>query len=122
MVTPALLRRCQPLLERALSEGGGTHTLADIERLCAEGRLQQWDGPNSIIITEVLEAPQRKTLLFFLAAGKLQELRAMLPPILEWGKLQGCQAASFIGRFGWQRTFVRKFGFREQAIMMEADL
>ena len=100
----------------------GTHAPADIAEGVACGRFQEWGSETSTIVTEILETPRRKTLHFFLAEGNLTELRAMTPGILDWGRAMGCSHASLVGRFGWLRSFVREFGFKEAATMMEAEL
>jgi len=106
---------------RAL-EYAGTHTIDDIELGVAEGRFQLWGNEECGIVTELLKTPLRKTLLFFLAGGHLEGLQAMTPAILQWGREQGCTHAAFVGRFGWERTFVRDLGFRDVATMMEVAL
>lgn len=108
-------------IARAL-EYAGTHTVEDIELGIAEGRFQYWGNKECGIVTELLQTPLRKTLHFFLAGGHLEGLRAMTPAILSWGREQGCTHATFVGRFGWLRSFVRDFGFREAATVMEMRL
>ena len=100
----------------------GTHAWADIQEGVACGRFQEWGDGDSIIITEILDTPLRRTLHFFLAEGNLVELRAMTPAILDWARMHGCTHASLVGRFGWLRSFVREFGFTEEAVMMGATL
>jgi len=100
----------------------GTHRPEDIAEGIACGRFQEWGDEACVIVTEILETPLRKTLHFFLAEGDLAGLRLMLPEILDWGRMHGCTHASLVGRFGWLRSFVREFGFREAATMMEARL
>lgn len=100
----------------------GTHRVEDIELGIAEGRFQQWPGEESCIVTELLVTPLRKTIHFFLAEGNLLELRAMTPGILAWGRSQGCTHAAFLGREGWERSFVREFGFLKAGTLMEASL
>lgn len=100
----------------------GTHTWEDVKQGIAEGRFQQWGDDECGIVTEVLKTPLRVTLLFWLAWGDLRGLYAMVPPILQWGRQQHCTHASFVGRFGWLRTFVRDFGFKEVATCMEMTL
>lgn len=100
----------------------GTHTWEDVEQGVAEGRFQSWGAEDCGIVTELLQTPLRKTLLFWLGWGNLAGLKAMVPPIMAWGKLQGCTHASFVGRFGWRRSFVRDLGFTETAVVMEMTL
>lgn len=108
-------------LDRALAYAG-THTPDDLHAGIAAGRFQQWGSGDSVIVTEILDTPQKRFLHFFLAEGTLPELRAMVPAILDWGRAQGCTHASLVGRFGWLRTFVKEFGFKKTAVMMEATL
>lgn len=110
-----------PALTRALSYAG-THRLEDIELGIAEGRFQGWPGEESMIVTELLQTPLRKTVHFFLAEGNLTELKAMTPGILAWARQQGCTHASLLGREGWERSFVRDFGFEKAGVLMEAEL
>lgn len=110
-----------PALTRALRYAG-THRIEDIELGIAEGRFQGWPGEDSMIVTELLQTPLRKTCHFFLAEGNLTELHAMTPGILAWARQQGCTHASLLGRPGWQKSFVREFGFTPSGVLMEAEL
>ena len=100
----------------------GSHRPEDIAEGVACGLFQEWAGDGSVIITEILQTPLKKTLNFFLAEGNLVELRAMTLPILDWGRMQGCTHAAFTGRDGWERSFVRDFGFTKTAVVMEVRL
>src|SRR5690349_18631279 len=108
-------------VERAL-EQAGTHTSADIAAAVQQGTLQRWGGDASVIITEILDTPLRRTLLFFLVEGDGREIAAMAGPIMAWGKSQGCTHASLIGRFGWERKYAPELGFKCVAVMMEKEL
>ena len=108
-------------LDRALALAG-THDLDDIDIAVGEGRMQRWEGEQTVLITELLQTPKRKTLLFFLAEGNLAEIKAMVPPILLWAKREGCTHAGFIGRFGWERVVAPELGFKTVATMMEREL
>src|SRR5438552_10467942 len=100
-------------LERALVYAGGSHTLADIEAAVATGAMQQWLGDESAIITEIRETPRQRILLFFLAGGRMAELRAMAPPIMEWGRSLGCVKAQLLGRKGWAKSPIVMDGWKE---------
>ncbi len=94
-------------LEAALAYAAHSHTFEDVVALVASGAAQAWPGPASIIVTEIVEYPRYRVLHFFLGAGSLQELRAMVPLILQWGNAQGCARARVVGRRGWARVFAR---------------
>lgn len=110
------------LLDRALEYAGGSHTLADVDAGIQEGRFQEWTGDASVIVTEIRETPQQKILLFWLASGELEELRAMALPICEWGKSVGCVKAQLVGRLGWQRSAILKDGWKVTSVLMEREL
>lgn len=114
----------RPLLEAALTYAGGSHTLADVERMIADGEAQFWPGVHSCIVTEIAVEPQRKVLHFFLVAGNLTEVEAMEPLILRWGAEKGCTLARCVGRRGWERTFMTaKSGWKNtNVIVMEKPI
>ena len=109
-------------LREALAHAGDTYTLEDINDGVASGRFQEWSAGRSVIITELRETPRVRSIHFFLAAGDLRELKPLAELALQWGREQGAQRASFIGRFGWLKSFVRDLGFTERGVLMEADL
>lgn len=105
------LSRYRPQIEAALSYADATHTYEDVAEMVAAGALQFWPGPASCIVTELISFPRKRVLNVFLAGGNLPELEAMIPFVLAWGKDQGCDAASFTGRRGWERSFVTRMGW-----------
>lgn len=101
--------QCKDEILRALEYTGGTHTLDDVWEAVVAGKLQLWVAPHSVMVTEIEQYPRCRTLHFFLAAGKLEELEAMYPVVMEWGKKEmGCDRASLAGRPGWARSFLTK--------------
>lgn len=112
-----------PLIESALAYAGGTHTVADVERLVDEGKCQFWPGHGACVVTEIDTYPQRKVLHFFLAAGNSPALEAMQDGIIAWGREQGCTLARFVGRRGWERTFMARTGWANtKFIIMERPI
>ena len=111
------------LLEAALAYAGGTHTVEDVEALIASGEAQIWEGPNSLVVTEIDRQPRQAILLFFLAAGHKAELLAMQDGILAWGREQGCTRARLVGRRGWARSFLQDSGWADtQYVIMEREI
>jgi hypothetical protein len=110
------------LLESALAYSGGTHTFEDVVRDVESGEAQFWAGPNSCIVTQIDALPSRKVLLFFLAAGTREELKAMEPGIIEWGRTEGCTLARLLGRRGWERSFLTDVGWvKSDHIILEKE-
>ena len=116
------LARYKPQIEAALAYADATHGYADVAEMIAAGRAQFWPGPASVLVTEIIEYPQRNVLHVFLAAGNQPELNAMLPLVLDWGRSKGCTAASFLGRKGWARTFVTHQGWQQTLVLYVKDL
>lgn len=106
-------------IEAALAYAGETHTYEDIVAGIDAGNFQAWPGQRAIVITAVDAQPQAKILHFFLAGGgDLPELERMTSGILDWGRAQGCARAVFLGRRGWERTFLTRTGWEVQPLVV----
>jgi len=113
----------RPLIESALVYGSGTHTYDDVVAEVEAGQAQFWPAPTSCIVTTIDLQPRQTILQFWLAAGNMVELEAMVPKILEWGKEEGCTSARFLGRKGWERSFLVRDGWVHTGhIIMERSL
>ena len=95
----------------ALEYEHGTHTVEDVWDQIEAGHAQLWYGPNSVIITQIEETPQRRILRFWLAGGYLEELEPMYIHLEAWGRDIGCDMAVIVGRKGWERTFLKREGW-----------
>ena len=111
-MTPAALvdfERLSPYIQEALGYTGGSHTLEHVRQGLDDGILQFWPAPHSFAITEVRRMPSgRKAIHVFLAGGQLEELEPLGHVLEAWGRAEGAQEMSCLGRFGWQRTFLTK--------------
>ena len=117
------LAGARPLLEAALSYGGGTHSYEDVVAMIDRKEAIFWPGPNSVIVTQIQEHPQTRTLHFFLAGGNSAELEVMVPGILAWAKAErGCTAATMTGRKGWERSFLTRRGWKTTLVVMTKEL
>ena len=110
-------------VERALAYTGGTHTVDDVWDKIKEGNLQLWVAPHSVMVTEIQSYPQCRVLHWFLAAGRMEELEAMYPTVLEWGKTEHqCTKASLAGRPGWARSFLSRDGWTTSHLVMTKEI
>jgi len=109
-------------IQKALEFGGTAYTIEDVEQMITEGKAQMWPNGDSVIVTEVIQYPRAKHLHLFLAGGSLEELDALLPEVLEWGKAQGCDRVTLSGRRGWERSFLADQGWKPTLIVMEKEL
>ena len=93
-----------PGIEEALEHGGGTHSLADVIEAVKTGKAQLWLEEDALLVTEVLQHPNKLVLYFWLATGEMEAVIALSRRVIEWGKKQGCTAAGMMGRKGWTRA------------------
>lgn len=108
-------------LIHALSLAGDTHSLADVVRQVEAGEAQVWQSDNAVIVTEVKDAPRKRIIHFWLAAGKLDEVIALSREVLAWAKSIGCERATLVGRKGWVRA-LRNEGWGEELVMMGREV
>lgn len=114
--------RCQKWLEDALEYNMTGQTLDDVKQGLASGEYILWPGRNSAVVTEHFETPEGKFLNFFLAAGDLEELAGMLAPIEDWAKENGVNKITLYGRRGWERSFMKRAGYRTHWVIMTKDI
>jgi len=114
--------RLAPQLERAL-KGARGYTLDDVREGISNGQMQLWPGLDSAIISQIIERPQGRELLFFLAAGNMEEMKRLYPIVMDWGRSKGCTYASMIGRKGWERSFLtREEGWKATHVVFEREI
>jgi len=118
----AEFERLEHHVENALHYSGGTHAVEDIFKGVLVGEFQIWTGPDSIIISEILEYPQLRALNFFLAGGHMDEIQEMEKTVVEWARSQGCSRATVAGRDGWSRTFLRERGYEPKWHVMSREI
>lgn len=116
------LGAARPILEPAIAYANDEIVWDEVAAGVREGKYQLWMGVDSAVITEIVVYPRHKTLLFSFAGGNLKELRAMAPVIEEWGKSVGAKNAGFVGRKGWERSFLIDDGWKATRVLMEKEL
>lgn len=114
--------RLSPQIDAALRRSGGTHTLRDVKDAIITKKAQLWWGKESAIVTEIEQTPRKKILRFWLAGGNLDEIEKMYELISLWGKDLGCERAIIVGRKGWERTFLKREGWRATHTVFEKEL
>ncbi len=114
--------RLAPQLARALKQAWG-YTLDDVRDAVESGKMQLWPGQRSAIVTQILERPQGRELFFFLAAGDMDEVRRLYDIVIAWGKSKGCKHTTFVGRKGWERSFLTKEeGWKTKLVVYEREI
>lgn len=108
------------LIERALAEGYGQLNYDDIVQGINRGEYQFWTASNSCVITTIDIFPRLKQLTIIIGAGDLEEIDAVIRPVIEtWAKSIGCEALIIFGRPGWQRALE---GYKRTAVVLEKRL
>ncbi len=105
----------------AVARTGGTHEVEDIWNGVRDGQFVAWFGKQSIIITEFIEYPRKKTLHYFIVAGDLDEVLAMQPGIEALARAHGCTSMTSAGRAGW-KPVLQKHGWEPNWQMMTKEL
>ncbi len=96
--------RAETKIKRALKHAGDTHTIDDLKNLISSNKAQLWQvNERTLIITEIIQYPQKKVLNIFIAAGDLQPLLAAIPDLVEYARQNDCAWLQATGRHGWQK-------------------
>jgi hypothetical protein len=91
-------------LERALLQGGPTHTLGDVADRIKDNRAQFWGRDDGMIVTEYLQFPLMRMVNYWLVAGVLRDCLALQAEIDAQARADGCDFAVATGRRGWARA------------------
>lgn len=112
----------RPLIEAALATSAQFETIADVERLIANGAYQAWLAERSAAVTEIVSYSRRKVLTVVHAGGDLNELiQTLEPQMCAFARAHGCDAVMGVGRKGWERA-TRDHGYRFAYVAMIKDL
>lgn len=91
-------------LQKALDEGGNTHSLDDVKHAIFV-QDAQWHGfEDCAFVTEILDFPQKKVGRVWLLTGALPAIQARVPPLRQWFENQGCAEVLVVSREGWPRA------------------
>ena len=114
--------RAEPLINRALAKGSGTHTYEDIAEDVLKGDSQLWMGKDSCMVTQVLQLPQKRRLHIMLGSGDLNELLEMVEEeLIPFAKANNCKDMSLVGRKGWKKV-LSKSGWSEDYVSLYRGL
>lgn len=106
----------------ALEYCNGTHDLQDVADQIAAGDLQFWPANETVLITQLIQYPKRKSIHIFLAGGNIDEIVRMEEDVFAWARENGCDLLTFCGRLGWGRSELKNRGYKVDHYMMSKDL
>jgi hypothetical protein len=107
-------------LARALKLGGNTHTIEDIHQAIAIGAMQCFAKGDSIAITEIINAPQKRFLNVFLIVGDLSILE-LHDDVEAFAKQAGCDFMQAYGRPGWKLK-IKSIGWEPDRIVFRRKI
>jgi hypothetical protein len=110
----------QPVVERALT-ANSTHEPEDVYHGIRRGWHFFFAEGVSFMVVDILNHPQVTTGQVWLAAGDLDELKAMAPKVEVWAKEQGCTRFEVAGRKGWEGA-LKDMGFRHHTTVLVKDI
>jgi len=90
-------------VEAALEYAGNSHTALDVLDAIRSGKAQFFPYENSVIVTEIVDYPQKTSCRIWLAGGDMDELMEAEKEVAEWARGLGCSSMEIIGRKGWER-------------------
>lgn len=113
--------RVWPWLDACFERHGEfrTHSKEDVWRLIASGRACLWPGEKAAIVTELWNHPSGyRSIHGWLAAGELEEIKALVRAAEQMGRDMGCKRAVISGRDGW----IRALGYERLSTRMSKVL
>lgn len=114
------LEGAEDKLQRALDAAGNTYTLDDLRALIAARGAQLWRvNECSVIVTEIIQYPQKRVLNVFLAAGELGPILDAVPDLEAFAKDMKCDWIELTGRRGWLRKLN---GWRPKSVTMTKEI
>lgn len=117
----AFIEPYRSLIDQALAHAGGTHTFEDVLDQILLGEMLFWPGEKSCMVTEIVQYPRKRGMHVFLAAGDLDEIKAMEPDLRLFAQKLKCDAISLAGRRGWARA-LKDIGFTEGHAIVVKDI
>lgn len=107
-------------LKRALALGGNTHTIDDIYQAVSHGTMQCFVKGDSFVITEVINAPQKRFLNVFMIVGELSVLE-LHDDVEAFAKQAGCDFMQAYGRPGWKPK-IKSLGWEPDRIVFRRKI
>lgn len=111
-----------PKLEKALELAGDTHTVADVAYEVERGEAQLWVEGDGMLVTQLDYKPHEVILIFWLAAGDMEDVLGLEELASAWGREIGCTRARMTGRKGWARVLADRGWEQAPAVMYEKAL
>lgn len=90
-------------IRRALEMEGGLYTFEDVLGLIFNSQMQSFSEGDSLIVTRVVDYPQKRVLEIVLLVGVAEEILRIEPRLAEFASDNRCTALLGYGRLGWEK-------------------
>lgn len=117
----AALRKHKAEINEALAYTGFSYSFHHVVLRVMTGDLDCFVFPNSVIMAEVVEAPNFKSYGIYIAAGDLQEILDAEDLMLAEARLRGCRYLSMTGRRGWEKP-LKQMGWQHSLSILKKDV
>ena len=117
LVTPDVL---QDRIRKALALEGA-HSWESVKDRLRSGRAQMFWNDHGAWITEVVEAPLKRSLNCWVVAGELPGVMDLQADVLAHAREQGCADLTATARFGWKHV-ASEYGWKEKAMLIHREV
>lgn len=115
-------KRVRNWLENALEYADNAFNIIDVADGLGSNNMQLWTEDNAAVVTQIVSYPRKKVLHVFLAGGEMDDVMKIEKSVVLWGKLQQCQAITFVGRPGWSKSLLKDIGYESVHISMTKEI
>lgn len=105
-------------MRKALRIGSDTHSMDDVIGCLQRGEMQAFYNDRGVILTSLVQSPQRKYVEIFLSAGDMDAVMALFPQVEEWARENDADFGRAMVRPGFEPIF-KKLGWKKKTVVME---
>jgi hypothetical protein len=114
--------KIRELISSALDYSTDAFNVDDIIEGILSGQLQLFTGKDSLLVTQVVFFPQKKSVNILIGAGELNELISMVENVVApQAKDIGCKDLTLVGRKGWLKV-LKETNWKQKYIYLSKEL
>lgn len=99
----------------------GSHSWEDVMAGLVDGRFQIFDNDHGVWITEIIQAPKKRTLHCWIVAGELPGVMDLQDAVEKHALANTCECITAEARPGWKHV-AREYGWQQTSIIIAKDL
>lgn len=105
-------------MRKALRIASDTHSMDDVIGCLQRGEMQAFWNERAVILTTLVQAPQKKYVEFFMSAGDMDAVLELYEEVKQWAMEQGVDFGRAYVRPGFERIFAER-GWKKKTVVME---